>query len=441
LLDTGRGGVFLPSAFSTDLAAIEGARKHLPWVSALVLGVIVAGLSASVSKSQEQGALSLAKQKNCLACHSIDKKLVGPAYNDVAKKYKDYPGIADALATKVMQGEGGVWGAARMPANRVTHEEAHELVAWTLSLGEDEDAASKKSTPSQMDTRVAVKTASGAAPVLSKVVMQATPANVTALKRGEYLVNSIMACGNCHSGSAGKWGIPGEPLTGGRSYVTSRFKVTAGNLTSDVDTGLGGWTRDDFERVLTTGVRPDDIPIAPAMPWGYFKALTNEDLDAVASYLVTLPPIHKESPSPEYLAESPPDVVPDAERKFDPAQINQNPVERGRYLATLGHCLECHTPEVNGVADLVRNAGAGGKRLGPEHVLVPNITSDAASGLGSWSDNEVKRALTQGVSRDGHQLAYPMPWRYFATLNESDVDALVAWLRTLPAKQMPAAMK
>lgn len=77
----------------------------------------------------------LATKKNCMACHSVDKKLVGPAYKDVAAKYKGDKAAADKLATKVMKGGSGVWGTIPMPANtQVNEAEAKTLVAWVLSL-------------------------------------------------------------------------------------------------------------------------------------------------------------------------------------------------------------------------------------------------------------------------------------------------------------------
>jgi cytochrome c len=77
---------------------------------------------------------ALATSKNCMACHAIDKKLVGPAYKDVAAKYKGDKTAADKLAAKVIKGGSGAWGAIPMPANpQVNDAEAKKLVAWVLS--------------------------------------------------------------------------------------------------------------------------------------------------------------------------------------------------------------------------------------------------------------------------------------------------------------------
>jgi cytochrome c len=77
----------------------------------------------------------LAQKKNCLACHAVDKKLVGPAYKEVAAKYAGNKDAAAMLAVKVMKGGQGTWGQIPMPANpQVNEAEAKQLVAWILSL-------------------------------------------------------------------------------------------------------------------------------------------------------------------------------------------------------------------------------------------------------------------------------------------------------------------
>lgn len=77
---------------------------------------------------------ALAKSKNCMACHAVDKKLVGPAYKDVAKKYAGDAKAVDALSAKIMKGGSGVWGAIPMPGNpQVSEADAKKLAAWVLS--------------------------------------------------------------------------------------------------------------------------------------------------------------------------------------------------------------------------------------------------------------------------------------------------------------------
>ena len=90
-------------------------------------GIVMAGQAYA-----DEGA-DLAKAKNCMSCHAIDKKLVGPSYKDVAAKYKGDKGAVDKLAAKVKAGGKGAWGEIPMPPNNVTPDEAKKLVTWVLS--------------------------------------------------------------------------------------------------------------------------------------------------------------------------------------------------------------------------------------------------------------------------------------------------------------------
>lgn len=77
----------------------------------------------------------LAKAKNCMACHSVNNKVLGPSFKDVAAKYAGQKGAEDKLVQKVMKGGSGVWGSIPMPANtQVSDAEAHTLVKWILTL-------------------------------------------------------------------------------------------------------------------------------------------------------------------------------------------------------------------------------------------------------------------------------------------------------------------
>ena len=97
--------------------------------------VAVATLAAGIAASTPAMAdLALATGKNCMACHAVDKKLVGPSYKDVAAKYAGQKDAAEKLAGKVIKGGSGVWGPVPMPANaQVSADEAKKLVAWILA--------------------------------------------------------------------------------------------------------------------------------------------------------------------------------------------------------------------------------------------------------------------------------------------------------------------
>lgn len=101
--------------------------KFLP--SLLVAGMLAASGASAMANPE------LAQKKACLACHSIDKKVVGPAYKDVAAKYRGQKGADAKLAEKILKGGKGVWGEMAMPANpQVSPAEAKQLADWVLSL-------------------------------------------------------------------------------------------------------------------------------------------------------------------------------------------------------------------------------------------------------------------------------------------------------------------
>ena len=96
------------------------------------LALVAAAASVSAPALADE---ALAKAKNCMACHAIDKKIVGPAYKDVAAKYAGQKDAVEKLTQKVLKGGAGVWGQIPMPANtQVNEAEAKKLVTWVLSL-------------------------------------------------------------------------------------------------------------------------------------------------------------------------------------------------------------------------------------------------------------------------------------------------------------------
>jgi cytochrome c len=102
----------------------------------LIAIAALAGVFAgsTVHAADAAKAKQLAQKYNCLACHAEDKKLVGPAYKEVAKKYKGDAGAEAKLVAKVKSGGGGVWGSIPMPPNNVPESDIKTIVEWVLSL-------------------------------------------------------------------------------------------------------------------------------------------------------------------------------------------------------------------------------------------------------------------------------------------------------------------
>ncbi|MBN8992054.1 MAG: c-type cytochrome [Rhizobiales bacterium] len=264
-------------------------------------------------------------------------------------------------------------------------------------------------------------------------------------ERGAYLVNTIMACGNCHTprDADGK-PVAERALSGGLAFNTPAFVATAPNITPDKDTGIGSWSDAEIKRALVQGSRPDHgrlagVQLAAIMPANFYKALLPDDLDAIIAYLRSVKPIRNEVPDPVYKVPVKRDPYPDADAGFSKAML-ADPVRRGAYLVTIGHCMECHSAWSRGVSDFKAGLGRGGRafplREGTPDAapgsIAPNITSHPTAGIGAWTDAEISRAITQGVGRDGRMLKAPMAYGYYAALEAADLADIVAYLRTVP---------
>ena len=287
-----------------------------------------------------------------------------------------------------------------------------------------------------------------AAVLLAGATSTASAQAATPLERGRYLVTTILACGNCHTPKDGE----GRPIAarelagGGIGFDIPPYAGVAANITPDRETGIGSWSDAEIKRAITHGERPAHGPLAgkplgAPMAANFFKAMLPGDLDAIVAYLRSLPPVRNALPAPAYRAPVQREPFALADRGFSEADM-KDPVRRGAYLATIGHCLECHTPVDKGTLLLDSALGAGGRPFLPSFVkglpdrwtgsVSRNVTSHREQGLGAWSDAEIKRAITQGVGRDGRRLAEPMPFAWYAGIRDDDLDAIVAYLRTLP---------
>ncbi len=254
----------------------------------------------------------------------------------------------------------------------------------------------------------------------------------TLLERGTYLMHSIVACGNCHTPQGPDGPLPGMELAGGLRIEDEAFTAYGANLTPDVETGIGGWSDEEIITAIREGRRPDGSIIGPPMPIGLYRNISDRDAQAIVTYLRSLKAVKNEVPASEYRIPLPPSYGPPVASVPEVARDDQ--LAYGAYLAgPLGHCIECHSPMGPMGPDWRNQLGAGGLAFhGPWGTSYgANITR---ANLGDWSDAEIKTAITTGVRPDGSRLLPPMPVGYYANITAADLDAIVGYLRSLPAR-------
>ncbi len=281
---------------------------------------------------------------------------------------------------------------------------------------------------------------SGAAAALTAAFVQTAVAqDQNLVARGSYLVNGIAACGNCHTPKNPDLSPRSEMfLAGGERFDTPVFTAYSRNLTPDKDSGIGIWTDEQLIRAMREGVTKEGEILGPPMPVPTYHNMSDDDAKAIVAYLRTIKPVHNEVPESKYKIP----LRPMVNAKGLPAPPKSDNVAYGGYLVNaIAHCFECHsTPDEHGEPDIAGHLGAGGFPLPiwPEASAKPgaviyslNITPDRETGIGTWNDDQIKRAITEGLDKDGKQLFPLMPFAYFKKMTPEDLDAMVAYLHTI----------
>ncbi|HEX3773084.1 MAG TPA: c-type cytochrome [Polyangiaceae bacterium] len=279
------------------------------------------------------------------------------------------------------------------------------------------------------------------------------PTTAEAIARGKYLVDSVTACLGCHSQVDDT--ISGEPPVPGRLGSGRDFGLLPGfpghirapNLTPDKDTGIGSWSDGEVARAIREGVTKDGRPLFPMMPYGsYGKSLSDADTLAIVAYLRTLPAIKNDVGRTQI------DFPVSMFVRAAPAPLEKSPsgeppesdvVARGEWLLTVCSCHDCHDSVNARHEPIAGKSLAGGGEMpipGKGSVYSANITSDPATGIGAYSDDDLLRVFNEGKGKSGATL-YVMPWRYYGGMTDADKRALIAALRKVPAVQnvVPAA--
>ncbi|USG59728.1 cytochrome c [Sneathiella marina] len=254
--------------------------------------------------------------------------------------------------------------------------------------------------------------------------------------RGEYLT-AAGGCYGCHT-------LPVEgsqPFAGGRPLKTPFGIFYSPNITADDETGIGGWTDEQFLDALKQGISPSGHPYFPVFPYTSYTKITDEDGLAIKAYLDSLPKIVQEDKPHEVSSpfswrwlqwgwrllffKEGPYVAPEG------ASVE---VARGGYLVdALTHCGECHTPRnmFGGVDNSLYMAGTPN---GGEGEFVPNITPDPETGIGDWSKGDIVSFMKTGLKPDYDDVQGSMAEvidHSLSKLTDEDLAAIADYLKSI----------
>jgi len=277
------------------------------------------------------------------------------------------------------------------------------------------------------------------------------------------------------------------------------------NLTSDSESGLGRWSIEEIKRAIRLGESRDGRALyAFSMPWMFYHTMKDIDAEAIAYRVKKIPPVYNKIPGIEpasfwtsflsklqvvlglkdrilvfaggnygvrdrekgksmpALSEKrhwsilPPMGILPADKSVKYAGFDlpipeetgslQEDAKRmhGRYLVSITPCALCHTPTAGKIFLSGGPSLSGGIRVSMNlfgTVYTSNLTPDTETGLGQWSDEDIRRSLRSGIKKDGSTMHFQaMPWPIFSNMKESDTEAIIAYLRSLPPvrKRIPA---
>jgi mono/diheme cytochrome c family protein len=271
-------------------------------------------------------------------------------------------------------------------------------------------------------------------PSASPAAIAATPANIA---RGAYLA-AAGDCMACHTVRGG------APYAGGRAMETPFGALFVPNITPDQETGIGGWSADDFWRALHNGKSRDGRLLYPAFPYTNYTKVTRADADALYAFFRSVPPVKRANtphrlkfPYNQQIALAGWRLMYFTPGVFEPAPAQSPAWNRGAYLVEgLGHCSGCHSPR-NAAGAI--EGGLGGGLIPTIGWYAPSLTSDAEAGLGSWAVPEIVQLLKTGQSPRATVFG-PMAEVVYKSLqhvSEPDVTAMATYLKSLPAVPAP----
>ena len=285
----------------------------------------------------------------------------------------------------------------------------------------------------------------------SSAKVRMTPERIA---RGKYIFEYLSDCEGCHSErDFSRVGGPVVESGRGRGNVMSSLvegmpgTVVAANITPDRETGIGAWTDGEKIRAIREGVDRDGRALFPMMPYTGYRNMSDEDVESVVAYLNALAPVR--NPLPQTQLNFPVGLfiksVPQPAGNVAPPDRSDR-MSYGKYLVSLGGCGDCHTPIEKG-QPVAGKEFAGGQvfRTTIGTVVTANITPDLETGIGKWSEEFFLKKFYdykeygEGASpkAPGPEAFTLMPWLSFSHLEEDDLRAIYAYLRTLKPVHNP----
>ena len=268
--------------------------------------------------------------------------------------------------------------------------------------------------------------------LLRQPVPDANP-DAARLRRGQYLV-AAGDCMSCHLRPGG------EAFSGGLGLNTPFGTIYSSNITPDRETGIGGWSEEQFYRAMHDGIGADGENLYPAFPYPWFRNLPREDTDAILAYLKSTPPVHYTPPNNElhfpmgfrFLVKGW-NLLHLKEAEFQADSTRSPEWNRGAWLVKgPGHCSGCHTAKGSLGADERARAFFGGDL---DSWVAPDLTPNTRTGLGAWGAQDIAEYLKSG--RNAHAAAGgPMAdvvTYSTSLLTDEDRKAISTYLQSLPA--------
>ena len=342
-------------------------------------------------------------ESRCVACHGSEGKGNGPASALLYPRPRDFT----TGKFKFRSTESGSIPTDEDLLNTVRNGlHATAMPDWKPFIGDDSLKAVVEYVKS-FSVRFSRETPK---PINIGAAVPSSPLSIAAGKK-EF---ETLQCGSCH-------GVDGT----GKDAVTTDFQDDWGNDLKPTNlteswTFRGGSTPRDIYLRFSTGIDGSPMP-------SFAGSATEHEMWDLANYVASI------ARKPVWTMNEK-EVIEFYAGVESGAKLN--PVARGKYLVTTIGCAFCHSPVTEDGSMMEELKFAGGQRwdLYPfDNVVSYNLTSDKETGLGNWTDEQIKTFLTKGIRRNGKRMIpYPMPWPAFASMKPDDLDAIVAYLRTIP---------